>query len=124
MTVSLRTTKNKVIMDIHCSRLDGGIVPVMRKTVSDLIEKGFTNILLNFSQINSLSSEALGFLIAAQKKCVRKRGEISLFGMRNDILAIFYVIQLDEYLKLYSCEADALNRVNPLVKRRFKVVRY
>lgn len=123
MTVSIRTLKNKVIIDIHSYKLDGGIVPVLRKTIIDLIEKGFSNILINFSLINSLSSEALGCLISAHKKCLRKKGELCLFGMKNDILAIFFVIQLDEYLKLYSCENDALNRNNPLIKRRFKVVR-
>ncbi|EKE04141.1 MAG: hypothetical protein ACD_20C00104G0035 [uncultured bacterium] len=123
MGISIRNSQNYVIVDIHTSFLDDHMVGILRFTLYDLIKHGQINILLNMSVINSINSNILGCLVTAQKKCRKKGGNLCIYGVQPDVLMIFYIIRLDEYLNLYNNEIDALNNQNILTKRRLRVVR-
>ncbi|MCK7527889.1 MAG: hypothetical protein MZV64_64945 [Ignavibacteriales bacterium] len=57
------------------------------------------------------------------KKMPEKGEQVSISGLNQDILMIFYIIKIDEHISLYNSEADALSRQNILVRRRFKLVK-
>lgn len=123
MGISIRNSQNQIIVDIHGLCLDEKLLKILRATLLDLINHGQVNILINMSMVNSIESSALGCLIAAQKKCCKRGGEINIYGIQPDILMIFYIIRLDEHINLYNNEQDALNCQNRLIRRRFKLIK-
>ncbi|MDD3014654.1 MAG: STAS domain-containing protein [Candidatus Gastranaerophilales bacterium] len=122
MSISIRKLNNHSIIDIYIDKLDLFSVKVLRNTLKDLINSNNINILVNFGMIKSLDSSVLGCLVLAQKKCLNKGGELSIFALDSEILSIFYIIQLDKYISIFNSELDALNHKNSMVKRRFKII--
>jgi len=100
MGISIRNSKNQVIIDIHSLNLNDQVIRILRSTLYDLIKRDQVNILINMSLVNSIDSNVLGCLITAQKKCNKKGGQVNIYGVQPDILMIFYIIRLDEYISL------------------------
>jgi anti-sigma B factor antagonist len=122
MSISIRKLDKYAIIDIYVDKLDMFSVKILRNILKDLISSNNVNILVNFKMIISLDSSALGCLIAAQKNCLNKGGELRIFAPNSEILSIFYIIQLDKYISIFNSELDALNHKNNMVKRRFKII--
>jgi anti-sigma B factor antagonist len=69
---------------------------------------GPRRILLNFANVQSLSSAALGQLLALQKNVTRAGGKLRLCGIKDRILEVFKITQLTKVLEIHQDEAGAL----------------
>lgn len=123
MKLSIRNKSSNCIIDIFSQKIDNFLSKLLRKTLLDLIKSNNVNILINFTQVNSLDPTILGTIIAAHRTCKKYGGKISIYGLNPDLLLIFHIIQLDKYISLYQSEVDALNDCNHLTKRRLRVVK-
>ncbi len=65
-------------------------------------------LLLNFSQVEFLSSSALGKLITLDKKTKNIQGEMKLSNIRPEIYEVFTITRLDRLFDIRDDEADAL----------------
>ncbi|MDD3150834.1 MAG: STAS domain-containing protein [Candidatus Gastranaerophilales bacterium] len=122
MEIAVKSKQSYTIVDILSSNLDSTLVNTLKNILDSLINENKYDILVDFSNVEVVDTLALGCLITSNKECMKKGGQISLFGVNNDILMILYIIKLDKHINIYNNEKDALSRSNMLVKRRFKVV--
>ena len=65
-------------------------------------------LLLNFQQVEFLSSAALGKLITLNKKVRAVRGELRLCCIHPDIAEVFRITKLDKLFDLCETEEEAL----------------
>lgn len=65
-------------------------------------------LLLNFSQVEFLSSSALNKLIVLEKKIRQRRGQLKLCCLRQEIKEVFAITNLDRVFDIRAAEADAL----------------
>lgn len=65
-------------------------------------------LLLNFSQVEFLSSSALGKLITLDKKMKAGDGSMKLSNIRPEIFEVFNITKLDRLFDIRDDEADAL----------------
>ena len=65
-------------------------------------------LLLNFSQVEFLSSSALGKLITLDKKMKANGGSMKLSNIRPEIFEVFNITKLDRMFDIRDDEADAL----------------
>ncbi len=63
---------------------------------------------LNFSQVEFLSSAALGKLITFEKKAKRSGADLILTNIAPEIFQVFTITNLDKLFKIKDSEADAL----------------
>ncbi|MEM9354317.1 MAG: STAS domain-containing protein [Planctomycetota bacterium] len=74
-----------------------------------LIEKdGRKKIVLNFQNVEFLSSAALGKLITFEKKGKKEGSAIILSNIAPEIFQVFSITNLDKLFKIKDTEADAL----------------
>lgn len=73
-------------------------------------EDGRTQIVLDFSLVEYLSSAALGKLITMHKKVSAAGGKCALCNIQKDILDVFKITQLHKVLLLCDDLDDALSR--------------
>jgi len=74
-----------------------------------LIEKEErSKLVLNFSNVEFLSSAALGKLITFEKKCKRQGAELILTNISPEIFQVFAITNLDKLFQIKDSEADAL----------------
>ena len=65
-------------------------------------------LLLNFSNVEFLSSAALGKLITLDKKVKKASGQLKLSNIRPEIYEVFAITRLNRLFDIKDDEADAL----------------
>ncbi|MCE9553388.1 MAG: STAS domain-containing protein [Planctomycetes bacterium] len=65
-------------------------------------------LLLNFSNVEFLSSAALGKLITLDKKVKKQNGKLKLSNIRPEIYEVFAITRLNKLFDIKDDEADAL----------------
>src|SRR5215217_5075929 len=71
-------------------------------------EEGSRKILLNFSNVEYLSSAALGKLITLNKKLQQAGGRLILCNIDAQIFEVFEITKLDRFFKIIKDEQAAL----------------
>ncbi|GAB4162013.1 MAG: hypothetical protein Tsb009_39160 [Planctomycetaceae bacterium] len=72
-------------------------------------EDGRKKIILDFSNVEYLSSAALGKLITLDKKVKGAKGELRLCSIRPDIYEVFAITRLDKLFEIYEDQEKALD---------------
>jgi anti-sigma B factor antagonist len=75
-------------------------------------DDGIKKILLNFSNVEYLSSAALGKLITMNKKVRAARGQLKLCGIKPEIYEVFEITNLNRVFMIYDDESSALEAFN------------
>jgi anti-sigma B factor antagonist len=65
-------------------------------------------LLLNFSNVEHLSSAALGMLVTLNKKVKDQSGELRLCAINRQIFEVFKITRLNRMFEIHEREADAL----------------
>ena len=72
-------------------------------------EDGRDKIVLDFSNVEYLSSAALGKLITLDKKVKAARGKLRLCGIRPEIYEVFAITRLNKVFNIFDDQEKALN---------------
>ena len=67
-------------------------------------------LLLNFAQVEHLSSAALGMLITLRSKVEGTNGQLKLSDIRPQIYEVFKITQLYKLFDIHDSAAEALRR--------------
>ena len=71
-------------------------------------DEGHKKILLNFGNVQYLSSAALGKLINLKKKVGAVKGKLKLCCIHPDLLEVFRITRLDQVFEIYASLDDAV----------------
>lgn len=89
--------------------LDEGMIQQIGDQLFALVEKdGRKKILLNFGNVEFLSSAALGKLITLHKKVVEAKGRLKLCLIRPELFEVFKITQLNKLFEIHGEEQEAL----------------
>ena len=77
--------------------------------ITQIIErKGQPRLILNFQNVNALSSSALGMLITLNTKIGEKKGKLALACIKGPIVDVFRITKLDQAFEMHDSMASAL----------------
>jgi anti-sigma B factor antagonist len=89
--------------------IDPEAIQELGEELFDLVEKdNRQKLVLNFANVDFLSSAALGKLITFEKKAKRAQAQIILTNISPEIFQVFSITNLDKLFKIKDTEADAL----------------
>src|SRR5574340_896944 len=89
--------------------LDENNIQIIGNQLFDLVdEEGRTKIILDFSNVEYLSSAALGKLITMEKKVKASKGKLRLCCIRPEIYEVFAITKLNRLFKIYEDRERAL----------------
>jgi anti-anti-sigma factor len=71
-------------------------------------DPGRTQMLLDFSTVESFSSAVLGALLSLRKALLAQGGRLALCGLRPELREAFTITGLEGTLNLYGTEQEAL----------------
>jgi len=98
-----------VVSFVEKKILDEGNIQITGNQLFSLIDDDHRDkLLLDFSNVEYLSSAALGKLIMLDKKVKAAKGALRLAGIRREILEVFRITKLDKLFKIYDNKAKAL----------------
>ncbi|MEM8874090.1 MAG: STAS domain-containing protein [Planctomycetota bacterium] len=75
-------------------------------------EKERPKLMLDFSNVDHLSSAALGKLIQANNEVRNRNGQLRLCGIKPQIFEVFAITKLDQIFKIYPTRSDAMASYN------------
>ena len=88
--------------------LEEASIAQIGKEISQLISRmSNPKVLINFEQVEHLSSSALGVLIMVNNKIKRKGGQLRLSNINEQIYEVFLITQLNELFKIYGDVKEA-----------------
>jgi anti-sigma B factor antagonist len=89
--------------------LDEQNIQTIGEQLFDLVDnQGKKKILLNFGNVEFLSSAALGKLITMNKKMQQAGGKLVMCKIAKEIMEVFEITKLDKLFKIYKDEQAAL----------------
>ena len=112
--LSVVSQKDIRIVEFTSSRiLDEANIAEIGNTLAALIDEAdHPKLLLDFSNVDHLSSAALGMLINANKKIREKNGQLRLANIKPQIFEVFVITKLNKLFKILPNREDALASFN------------
>jgi anti-anti-sigma factor len=89
-------------------RIDTTNFNTFEKEITGIIDSGNTNIVLNCSNMNYISSSGLRVFLIAQKKLITLGGKLHLCEMQPTIKEIFDISGFSTIFKIFDTEDKAL----------------
>ena len=89
--------------------LDTNTSPDAESTINGLIEDGVQKILVNFDNLNFISSAGLRVLLATAKKLKGTGGDLRICGLNSTVQEVFDISGFGSILNVAKSEADALS---------------
>jgi anti-sigma B factor antagonist len=90
--------------------LDEQNIQIIGEQLFDLVDnQAKKKILLNFGNVEFLSSAALGKLITLNKKVQQAGGKLVMCKIAKEIQEVFEITKLDKLFKIYPDEQKALS---------------
>ncbi len=100
--LSIEHSLDETFVTINQSKLlDDESIKEMQNTLLDIVDTAkHDKLLLNFSEVEFLSSSFLGTLVKVHKRIREKNGELTLINIAPKILKVFKITQLDKVLNI------------------------
>ncbi len=105
--IELEEIEHRVILRIT-GRLDAATTPILERKLNALIDEHHNFLLLDFSDIDYLSSAGMRLLLSATKKLKGKNGSLILFSVGDEVSEIIKMAGFDKILHICSNEKEAL----------------
>jgi anti-sigma B factor antagonist len=89
--------------------IDAQNIEVIGDQLNSLVDEASRRkVLLNFNNVEFLSSAALGKLISLHKKMQEVGGKLILCNIHSDIFEVFEITRLDKYFTIHKDEQAGL----------------
>ena len=98
-----------VVTFTDSSILEALVIQQIGEEIYKLVdEQAKRKLVLDFSRVRFMSSQALGMLINLRKKCQAIKGELIFCAVQPEIQKVFKIMNLTKIFKFVPSERDAL----------------
>ena len=101
---------NAIVISLK-GRLDAVTSSEFETSLSDWISKGDNNFLLNFADLEYISSAALRSILATSKKLKETQGKIFLTGLHGPVEEVFKISGFLSIFKVFASAEAALKEI-------------
>lgn len=92
--------------------LDAHTTPSLENTFSGLVDKGRYQIVVNFKDLNYISSAGLGVFMAYIERVRENGGDIKLSNMSDKVFNIFDLLGFPLLYEIFKTEDEAVLKFN------------
>ncbi len=110
MEIGTRKEKSTVVVSVK-GRMDAVTAPEFEKNVSDLMSKGEKTFVVNFVDLDYISSAGLRSILALAKKLKEKEGKILFAGLKGPVEEVFKISGFQSMFKIFDSEENALREI-------------
>lgn len=89
-------------------RIDAVTATSLEREINHLFETGQRKILLDFVQVDYLSSAGMRLFLSATKKLKANQGFILFYNLNDDVMDIIKIAGFERILRIYPNEQEAL----------------
>ena len=108
MKASVREIGKVSVVDLSGKITIGEGDVVLREKVSELLDGGRQNIILNLGKVSYMDSAGIGELVACYKRAKEKEGTVKLLNPSGKVYDLLQLTKLEEVFETYKDEKEAL----------------
>lgn len=109
MSLELNQQELKRVLLIEVSgRVDSTTADQLGKALNDAIDVGQSQLVLDLSKVEYMSSAGLRELVSALKRLQRGRGDLRLAALSERVEEVLELAGLDEIFKIYDTQVEAV----------------
>jgi anti-anti-sigma factor len=101
--------KGDVLIVRFAGRLDAVTSPPAERAMGEIIDGGKTQVLIDFAQVNYISSAGMRMLLAVTKKIASKEGKVIVCGIVDSVLDVLKMAGFNHILNIADTEESGLN---------------
>jgi anti-sigma B factor antagonist len=108
MKASVRSIGKVAVLDLSGKITIGEGDVVLREKVTELLDAGQRNILLNLEKVGYMDSAGIGELVACYKRAKEKAGTLKLLNPSGKVFDLLQLTKLEEIFDTFNDEKEAL----------------
>jgi anti-sigma B factor antagonist len=107
LTLNTRTQGDHTVLEVS-GEVDVYTAPALRDRISDLLDAGQHQLIVDLGGVEFLDSTGLGVLVAGLNRTREVGGSLLLVCPQERVLKLFRITGLDEVFSVHSTVDDAL----------------
>jgi anti-sigma B factor antagonist len=107
MEVSVKEVNEISVMTFE-GNLDTNTAPQAQEQIDKVIDGGSAKVLINFGDLNYISSAGLRVLLTTAKKLKALSGDLKICGLNETVQEVFDISGFSSILSVVSTEEEAL----------------
>ncbi len=107
LSLATRTVADHAVLEVG-GEVDVYTAPRLREQVTELIDGGARNVVVDLSRVDFLDSTGLGVLVGAHKRLRLVGGTFALVCAKESLLKVFRITALDQIIPLHDTVEAAI----------------
>jgi anti-sigma B factor antagonist len=107
VNISLREADGVTVVQVE-GNLDTNTAPEAQERLDDLAAQGVAKVLVDFTDLDYISSAGLRVLLATAKKLRGTGGNLRLCGLNETVAEVFEISGFSTIFAVFPSEAEAL----------------
>jgi anti-sigma B factor antagonist len=106
MQLNVSQAGNNTVVAVISPRLDASVAPQFKTEMSDIVNGGAKNLVLDMSSVKMIDSSGLGTLVTILK-LLGGQGSIVIRGATPSVLGLFKLTRMDRVFTIEAAAAAA-----------------
>jgi anti-anti-sigma factor len=106
--VRVKTVAQVAVLEVTGKLSQGDGPPTLHRRVLDVLDRGFTRVLIDLGEVTAADSSGLGELIRCQATCSRRNASLGLTGVAGKLRTLFAICRLGEIIPIHADGAGVL----------------
>ncbi|MCH9624908.1 MAG: putative anti-sigma factor antagonist BtrV [Chlamydiales bacterium] len=103
--------KGDVIVVRVKGRLDAASSPQLEKKINSIIESGHFKLVLNFQDVDYLSSAGMRLMLSVSKKLKHLEGKVVACQLSEDVMDVIKMAGFHQVFEIYPSEEESFNHL-------------
>jgi len=108
VSFEIRTESGVSVIDVS-GQLDAFTTPDVKAEFKKLTDARNYKLVLNLQKVDYVNSTGIGAIVAVAQQVRRRKGDLKLFGMKEDIRKVFDLVGASKILEIFETEQEAIN---------------
>ena len=108
ISFEIRSENDLSVIDLTGS-LDAFTTPDVKAEFKKLTDARSYKLILNLQHVNYVNSTAIGAIVAVAQQVRRKKGDLKICGMKEDIRKVFDLVGASKILEIFETEQEAIS---------------
>ena len=110
MDINISEKQDAIIVSVR-GRLDAVTAPELEKTISKYADSDKSKIILDFNELEYISSAGLRVVLVTAKMMKTKQGELLLSGLKDTVKDVFELSGFYSIIKVFDTAEAALEQM-------------
>lgn len=111
MKIKQSPAENAMVLELSGKIMGGPDFDKFKGEIAGLVEGGHKNVILDLSGVPWINSTGLGILITGYHSIKAAEGKMLICNVKERVLSIFYISQLENIFDVYESREEALKAV-------------